>query len=305
MIKFEDKEYIDILKFCKKKFYGNETEKKYFIKENIKNNDHYFFLLYRICNLSHEIGAKISNDVGVDNNGYDKHKYNKFKIMWIIHEQCVKLSNEILILILNGSASGATIIQRTLFEYSVTAQFIHKHPETSLSYFYNFNRQEKNYIDNLLKHVDVEKDRDYYEYLLKLKNEDEKIVGNIEFKKGAYGWTLDEKINSFYKICEDVEQAQLYDELYRYSSNYTHASIFRVIDNLDMGDGEGRRMLSMQGQDKIFPYTFTFLYNVTAIFLNSYFELKDDSNMEIDVLQSHLKKLKQIFEELLANKGIN
>lgn len=305
MIKFEDEKYIEMLDFCKAKFYENDDEKKHFIKENIKNNEDYFFLLYGICNLSQNIGFAISDDIGVCNNGNDATKYNKFKAIWIIHEQCVKLANEILILLLNGSVSGATIIQRTLFEYSVIAEFIEKHPETAITYFYNFNRQEKKYIDNLIKQIDNEKEPEYFEYLLELKKQDEEIIKELNFENGDYGWTCDKRINNFSKICEDVGQTEFYNIVYRYSSNYVHASSFRTIQNLDMGPDENRAMFSMQGQDNVFPYTYIFLHNVTLVFLNSYAEICLDFNRKIAVLSNGLQELIQVFNELLENKEIN
>ena len=118
----------ELLNLCKKK--EMEAQKAYQFNRKLISQiyESEFSLIEGYIDFSVELGSLLDSLIP------QKEKpFLQFALLRI-HETAIKVMREAKILLENGSASGAMARWRTLFELSVVANYLIKHPELSEKY---------------------------------------------------------------------------------------------------------------------------------------------------------------------------
>ena len=150
-----------------------------------------------------------------------------------IHEKALKVAQESIILMENGSASGAMARWRTLYELSVVSCVLLKYPSLSKKYiayekidYYKYERRLVEYRDKL------KLDSEFTEF--------PEIKREYEEAKAEYGWTG--KTDYEWAKNDDIKDLNLFglaqnvglDHLYAYveeSHKYNHPSMLYLLND--------------------------------------------------------------------------
>ncbi len=156
-------------------------------------------------------------------------------------------------LLQNGSASGSYALLRTLVEYFIISTFIVKYPNNAQKYYHHIDVLENNYVKKLIKY-EYEGSEYYKLYSSYIEDTNNRLSLNNYDKKDKkdYGWAKvgDKRFDNLYKMAKEVRLEEIYDKIYRHSSNMIHASTFRIINKIGMYDTKINKSFLFSGLDQ-------------------------------------------------------
>lgn len=209
--------------------------------------------------------------------------------------RALQISQEILILLRHGFASGANARWRTLYEICVVSSFLtDKGDEITAKRYLDFNVIES------LRKARVNGDN---EEILSLSNEVDSLVNKYgtSYNKGDFGWAskiLNKKSVRFTDIEESIDFSHM-RILYKNACDDIHSGSLRLFYQIGLKDDEQDLLLSGPSNFGISePCHFT---AVTLNIITSNLMLKDSPTIEyLSSAKLHLK-LQQEIDDVLEN----
>ncbi len=294
-----------LIKLCRQKYISNQRLYKYNRKKITANYYKEFTLLEGFNDFSYELGSVLDSYLS-----QPEKPCLQFALLRI-HEKSIKIFREAVILMENGSASGAMARWRTLFEISIVAQILNKYPELADKYVQYSKVDDYKYARKLLEY---KKRLNLINYNLDaypdIENEYKKVCKKYGWNgKINYEWARNDYIKNpnLFELAKEVEQEHLYayvDE----SNLYNHPSSRYLIND------RGRKPPNIKDKNNYLfsPFEMELPMQLILISLQKinlstiicYSELELTNNEQLIFYLKQNEEFVNIFLELI-NKRIN